>query len=88
MSLHSLVCESSLLIQVGTKHLLVPVITDEVKQHIMECAAVMRALQGVRRMTQAGTGSTSQPHRGGTALRGRRAAMAGTTAGEEVNDEH
>ena len=44
-SLFALVHENSLLIQPGTLPVLIPVIVDEAKQHIMDCAALMRSLK-------------------------------------------
>ena len=45
VALVKLVHENSLLIMHGTLPLLIPVITDDVKQHIMDCATVMRAFK-------------------------------------------
>ena len=55
-ALHTLVAENSFLIRDGTPAVLVPVIIDDVKAHIMDCAVVMRALkndgmQGVSKAT-------------------------------------
>jgi hypothetical protein len=49
-SLFQLVHENSVLIQPGTVPVMIPVIIDDVKQHIMECASLMRSLKndGVR----------------------------------------
>ena len=44
-ALHALVSESSFLIPVGTPPIKVPVIIDDVKGHIMDCSAMMRALK-------------------------------------------
>ena len=44
-SLHTLVSENSLLIPVGTPQLKIPVIINDVKAHIMDCAAMMRAIK-------------------------------------------
>jgi hypothetical protein len=40
-----LVHENSVLLQPGTAPLMIPVIIDDVKQHIMECASLMRSLK-------------------------------------------
>ena len=45
IALFKLVHENSLLILPGTLPVLIPVIVDDVKQHIMDCAAIMRALK-------------------------------------------
>ena len=45
IALFKLVHENSLLILSGTLPVLIPVIVDDVKQHIMDCAAIMRALK-------------------------------------------
>ena len=45
VALHSLVAENSLLITVGTRLVVVPIIIDDVWKHIMECACLMRALK-------------------------------------------
>ena len=45
VALFKLVHDNSLLIQPGTVPVLIPVIIDDVKQHIMDCAAIMRALK-------------------------------------------
>ena len=55
-ALHTLVSENNFLIPDGTKSILAPVIIDDVKAHIMDCAAIMRALkndgmQGVSKAT-------------------------------------
>ena len=44
-ALHTLVSENSLLIAAGTHPIKVPVIIDDVKAHIMDCAAMMRAIK-------------------------------------------
>ena len=44
IALFKLVHENSLLIQAGTPPVLIPCIVDDVRQHIMDCASVMRAL--------------------------------------------
>ena len=44
-SLFALVHENSVLIQPGTVPVMIPVIIDDVKQHIMECASLMRSLK-------------------------------------------
>ena len=44
-ALHTLVAENSLLIAAGTPPIKVPVIIDDVKAHIMDCAAMMRAIK-------------------------------------------
>ena len=45
LALFKLVHENSVLIPSGTLPVLTPVIVDDVKQHIMDCAAIMRALK-------------------------------------------
>ena len=45
LALFKLVHENSVLILSGTLPVLIPVIVDDVKQHIMDCAAIMRALK-------------------------------------------
>ena len=44
-ALHTLVSENSLLIAEGTPHTKVPVVVDDVKAHIMDCASMMRAIK-------------------------------------------
>ena len=44
-SLFQLVHENRVLIQPGTVPVMIPVIIDDVKQHIMECASLMRSLK-------------------------------------------
>ena len=44
-ALHQLVHENSLLIREGTPQVAVPCIIDDVKQHIMHCASMMRGLK-------------------------------------------
>ena len=44
-ALHNLVHGNSLLIATGAPLVLVPVIIDDVRQHIRECATMMRALK-------------------------------------------
>ena len=44
-TLHSLANENNILIQADTKPLIVPVVIDAVKQRVMQCAAMMRALK-------------------------------------------
>jgi hypothetical protein len=44
-SLFQLVHENNVLLQPGTAPLMIPVIIDDVKQHIMECASLMRSLK-------------------------------------------
>ena len=44
-SLVALVHEHSLLIQPGTLPVMIPVIIDDAKQHIMDCASLMRSLK-------------------------------------------
>ena len=44
-ALHKLVFENSLLIVDGTPQIKVPVIINDVKDHIMDCAAIMRAIK-------------------------------------------
>ena len=44
-SLHTLVSENSLLIPEGTPQIKIPVIINDVKAHIMDCAAMMRAIK-------------------------------------------
>ena len=43
-ALHSLANENSILIQADTTPFIVPVVVDAVKQHIMDCTAMMRAM--------------------------------------------
>ena len=55
-ALHTLVSENRFLIPDGTPAVVAPVIIDDVKAHIMDCAAIMRALkndgmQGVSKAT-------------------------------------
>ena len=44
-ALHKFVLHNNVLIPHGTLPVLIPVIIDDVKQHIMDCAAMMRALK-------------------------------------------
>lgn len=44
-ALHTLLCENSSLIVEGTAKIQIPCIIDDVKNHIMDCATVMRAMK-------------------------------------------
>ena len=52
-ALHTLVSENSLLIADGTPPFIVPVSINDVKNHIMDCAAMMRAIKNEAGQVQA-----------------------------------